>query len=97
MRLKEDTTSWKAQGLKIKLKLIPAAPKHHAKKNTRKWCKGKVGVEHDYELQIPPNESKTIAGFRMVPICKNCGRQDYRGVLYRQKDGSYGKQWHLNA
>ncbi len=21
-------------------------PKHRSKKNTRKWCKGKVGVEH---------------------------------------------------
>lgn len=27
----------------------PAAPRHRSRKDTKRWCRGKVGVEHRYE------------------------------------------------
>lgn len=50
MRLKEDSSSWKGMGLKAKLEPVPEEPVRHSKKNTRKWCKGKVGTMHDFYL-----------------------------------------------
>jgi hypothetical protein len=29
----------------------PDEPKHRSKKNTKKWCKGKIGLEHDPEIK----------------------------------------------
>lgn len=58
---------------------LPDAFKGKNKKNTKLWCKGKVGVKHDYELQVPHNDSFP---FRMIPICLNCGKQDYINVYY---------------
>ena len=63
-----------------------------AKKDRKRWCKGKVGREHDYQVQVRPNDW----GMRRVEpclepdwlrsvdwwickhalICQNCGRQE---------------------
>lgn len=92
-RLKKDHSGWKSHGkwLKYQHPKIEEVPKQGKKsKNTRKWCKGKVGVKHDYELSIPRNDHMAIRGFRKLPICNNCGKQDYRGVLYKNKEtGEY--------
>jgi len=28
---------------------------HHSRKDTKKWCKGKVGREHDFQVGMPSN------------------------------------------
>lgn len=51
---------------------------HRAKKDRKRWCKGKVGREHVYEYRAFPNHS--WAGFSISgDVCKNCGRQEWRG------------------
>lgn len=83
MRLKEDKSSWHSSAI-IKRDFRhdssqPVGASHRTKKDTKKWCRGKVGVEHDYEYQIPPNDSFI---YKMQPICLNCGKQDYHDVLW---------------
>lgn len=50
MRLSKDNTSWKAGGIIRRdirnTKSGPEVEKLHGNKNTRKWCKGKIGVSH---------------------------------------------------
>ncbi len=82
MRLKEDSSNWKASNIIRKVKQPPSVPIKRSRKDTKRWCKGKAGVEHEYEMRVPPNDSTAIRGFRRVPICINCSRQDYRGVEY---------------
>ncbi len=83
MRLKEDTSSWAASGvIKRDFRHDPslvADKPHSSKKDTKRWCKGKVGVEHEWENIIPPNDS---LAFRKFDICKNCGRQSYANIKY---------------
>lgn len=50
MRLKENKDNWNASGLIRKLSIPPVEVKAKARKNTRKWCKGREGVPHDYDL-----------------------------------------------
>lgn len=51
MRLKEDSSNWKASNVLRKVTEIPEeVPRRMKKKDTNKWCKGKVGVKHKYEL-----------------------------------------------
>lgn len=54
MRLKEEYNNYRASGLiKKDLQHDPTEPKpkYKAMKNTIKWCKGKVGVPHDYDFK----------------------------------------------
>lgn len=58
----------------------PAIPKHQAKKNTKRWCRGKVGVEHrfewihdtryDYQLKSDPRT------WWWTEKCIACGKHD---------------------
>ena len=43
-----------------------------AKKDRKRWCKGKVGREHDYQVQVRPNGW----GMRRDAPCKPWSRQD---------------------
>jgi len=68
----------------------PEAPKPRAsKKNTRKWCKGKVGVEHtpvcrDYrevkhsgDLTFGERQVSLYQGWKIL-MCSECGKElDY--------------------
>lgn len=83
MRIKETKSNWNASGI-IKRDFRhdssqPQTSRVKSKKDTRKWCKGKVGVEHDYEYQFPKND---MIFFRMMAVCLTCGRQDSMQVLY---------------
>lgn len=50
----------KSAFLKEKNKPVPDEPrKTHAKKDTKRWCKGKVGREHNLEWIDWPNECYT--------------------------------------
>jgi hypothetical protein len=51
----------------------PEVAKPRARKNTRKWCKGKVGVEH--VLTMSHSHWKN---FRFcLNVCQNCGKEIY--------------------
>jgi len=90
-RLKKDHSNYKTSGLwkKYQYPKIEETPRRGKKsKNTRKWCKGKVGVKHDYELVQKHDWMK-------IPVCKKCKKQDYRGVLYKcKKTGGFREDHH---
>lgn len=78
MRLKEDSSSWKSNAIKkrdFKHDHSEPAPKVLSKKDKRKWCKGKVGIEHDYQ-------EKTLRWVlnlhARLHVCTRCGRQNWR-------------------
>lgn len=60
----------------------PIKPK--AKKDTRRWCRGKVGIEHEPIVQKRPGywQDKPCKWSQVVPllacnheeVCKNCGK-----------------------
>jgi hypothetical protein len=45
-------------------------PTHNKKKNTKRWCKGKVGREHKFEL--------VQQRFWTLHKCSVCGKQEWR-------------------
>lgn len=47
---------------------LPRGPKK--KKNTKKWCKGKVGVKHVWKVDFPYTWTDRI----LAEICQNCGK-----------------------
>jgi hypothetical protein len=52
------------------------------RKNTRRWCRGRVGVEHDYEerdyyefkFSGYPWFRDALGSF-LVDVCRTCGKQ----------------------
>lgn len=94
MRLKEDNSSYKAES--IKRRNFRQSPvdnvviKRKSKKNTKKWCKGKLGREHDWEITFPKNES-ILHKWRRLPVCKICKKQDWSKTEYRCKKCD---KWH---
>lgn len=60
---------------------------HHGHKNTRQWCKGKVGREHTLAIEIPPNawrqDCRWVTNIgnepwyscQHVEMCTTCGKQ----------------------
>lgn len=52
----------------------PEVPQHKGKrKNTKKWCKGKVGVEHSF---LPVLKEFTYMSIR-ISRCENCGKEKW--------------------
>lgn len=48
-------------------------PRHRAKKDTRRWCKGKVGVKHDYP---EPTPRYRVFSYQMNESrCTQCGKK----------------------
>lgn len=47
--------------------LAPDTPKHRSKKNRRKWCRGKTGVEHVPELQLSKWTQYHLASGKLNP------------------------------
>ena len=76
--LKDDDSSWKAHGLKKKIRDWENDPKprvvQNKKKNTHKWCKGKVGVEHDV---------RNVLIVSLNPMCAKNGSRDKDGKIIR--------------
>jgi len=57
-------------------------PKHRAKKNKRKWCRGREGIEHDLmwvedDRHIYPTHYTRPPGitFRLIYKCQNCNKE----------------------
>lgn len=80
MRLRKDASSYRATGLARKLKPMPDAPHYRSKKNTRKWCQGRVGQQHVWELRVPINSNRWSKTKQNV--CTKCGKQSYKNMLY---------------
>jgi len=58
---------------------LPEEPRHATRKDTKRWCRGRVGVEHQYAWQrsrkhdygrVPPPEPGWY-----IEACSLCGRQ----------------------
>ena len=78
MRLKEDSDSWKSSGI-IKRDFRndhsdSFSRKKSSKKDTKRWCKGKVGVEHEYKLV---ESGKISRLYWKTHKCINCGKKDF--------------------
>ena len=55
------------------IKDIPEEPRRSSKKDTKRWCRGKVGEEHRYEWK-----EDVGGGSWMILSCVECGRKkDY--------------------
>lgn len=74
--LSEDGDSWKASGIKRKdfrnTKNGPEVIKPRSKKNTKRWCRGKVGKEHKIIHQPHPTYGKFGTH---VDRCDECGKE----------------------
>lgn len=81
MRLKKDSSSWRASGIiKRDFKHDHSQPTRghfHNSKDTRKWCKGKVGKLHNYQRALKW-EFGTHKYY--VDKCANCGKERYLSV-----------------
>lgn len=98
MRLKEQTSNWNAGGIQrrdYRHTSVDGVTKHKAKKNTKRWCRGKVGVEHEFENIIPQN-MRTFAYMKM-DVCKNCKYHSSKNMKFHCKQcGWYPVgEWHL--
>ena len=75
--LSEDSDSWKASGIRRRdfrsSKEEPETNRHMGdqKKNTKKWCKGKVGREHDIVHQVRQRSYGTLH----VDVCQRCQKE----------------------
>lgn len=79
-RLKKDHSGWSTAGKWIKYqypKIDEDSQMNHHRKNTKKWCKGRRGIPHEYELI---EKNKFLDWFWVVEKCKNCGKQNYKSL-----------------
>ncbi len=77
MRLKEDSSSYNSSNVKRRLyrqSPVIARGKLRNKKNTKKWCKGKIGVPHNY---VDVKETKFYNISWITSTCTNCGKKDF--------------------
>lgn len=100
MRLKEDSSNYNAESVKRKeFRHSPVSyevVKRKSKKDTKRWCKGVIGVEHEWEKITPRNVYK---GMRLN-VCRKCGKQDATTMEFLCRDcGEWfgGKFWKHNC
>lgn len=79
-RLSRDDSSWKAHGLAKKYEDWEHDHKQgskgkNKKKNTKRWCRGKEGQEHDWK---PFEKHQRIAIHR----CSRCGKENWKGAVW---------------
>lgn len=72
---KDGTYSWKARGAQVRDARHehggPARAQHRSKKDTRRWCRGKPGVEH--QLVVTLSDVRGLP--KLVQHCSSCGRE----------------------
>lgn len=68
--------SWKRKGQILRERPQPEEPKRSNHKDTKKWCKGVKGREHEYKWQLT---NKYPASWEWYEdTCQKCGKQrDY--------------------
>lgn len=74
-RLKRDHSGWRSSGLYLKYqqpKVDEIVHSKKTKKNTKKWCKGNVGVRHVYQ-RVERTEFMTFVW--STNRCDNCGKK----------------------
>ena len=75
MRLKEDTSSYKSSNIKRRMyrqSPVDFRGKYKSKKDTNRWCKGKVGREH----QFKEVEEYSFSIFLWSVLkCTNCNKK----------------------
>lgn len=97
MRLKEDRKSYRARGIARKdlrhTKVALEAGKHRAKKDTKKWCGGKVGQEHRFGWEQDRRYyiGRESANVPWICICERCGKItdtwfSFSGGLYSSRE-----------
>jgi len=74
-KISRDDTSWHASGVKTRDARHTKSPeetgRHQSKKNTKKWCRGKIGKEHTGEWRDK--------GYCHILTCTKCGKHlDYK-------------------
>jgi hypothetical protein len=78
MRLKEDSNSWKANSIlkrDFKHDHSDTIMLFKSHKNTNKWFRGKVGVEH---IILWHKHKWTFGGEMYLGKCSNCGKKFYK-------------------
>lgn len=87
MRISEDSDSWKAGGILYRdfrhthdgPEELPHKKKGDPKKN--KWCRKKVGQEHDYS-QTQINQYRRMRS--IYSICSRCGKRDHSSYRWQR-------------
>lgn len=80
-KLSRDDGSWKAHGLAKRYEDWENDPKHPApkpknkKKNTKRWCRGKEGQEHDWKSF---EKNQRI----IIQRCDRCRKEDWKGAIW---------------
>ncbi len=78
MRIRKDKSNYRASGILRKLTPMPETVKPRSKKDTKRWCKGKPGREHQYDI-VKIDRFTWARSFVWIDWkCKNCGRRDYQ-------------------
>lgn len=79
MRLKEDKKSWRVSAiLKRDFKHDSSEPsriRYRSKKDTKRWCRGKVGIEHDYRIK---EKKKFLDWSWETHVCSKCKRKEIK-------------------
>jgi hypothetical protein len=74
---KDGKTSWHARGVvKRDARATHAGPEESVKattkpKDTKRWCLGKVGREHGFEVEVSHREMFP----RLIAFCRACGKE----------------------
>lgn len=107
-RISKDSTSWRAYGLAKRNEDWENNPKRQPvkakKKNTKRWCKGKVGVEHNFESTlVVQTNPKCFTGvfcghwFHYQNACTGCGKEDWgrdeRKGIDRERQEELAAKW----
>lgn len=82
MRLKENPGSYRASGIRVRdarhVHNGPSVPKHRSGKDTKRWCFGKVGREHEYRC-FAQNIGTGAGEIRYYALCcSHCGKEKAR-------------------
>ena len=57
-------------------------PKHHSKKNKRKWCKGREGIPHDMMWVMDEAHRQRYANMNLAPVGTIAHNYAYR-IVYK--------------
>lgn len=80
-KISHGADTWRSEGLAKKYKeqasFETLKNKHKSKKNTRKWCKGKVGVQHDLIRYFKYYGWTSKRSKYIQCRCKVCGKEFY--------------------
>jgi hypothetical protein len=82
MRRAQELRGWDCR--RVPVGAPPEQPKHKSKKDTKRWCAGHIGREHDYQWVVDErfDYAWIISGTRTpadkqwyVLKCSQCGKQ----------------------